>query len=102
MTGYLTHKTKFCRIVLVVLLILSGLARASLAAQTAPAIAGTWQGTMQIGKGMRIVLRISKGDNAALRRVEEGDHAIVDEQRCGRAAEEQKASSGPTVGKHGI
>ena len=43
---------------------LIGLGSASLAGQTAQGIAGTWQGTMQDRHGMRIVVKISKGDGA--------------------------------------
>jgi uncharacterized protein (TIGR03435 family) len=40
-------------------------AKAAGAAQGTQDIAGTWQGTAQVGQTMRIVLKISKADNAA-------------------------------------
>lgn len=51
--------------VVVVGAMLLGLGNAPVGAQTAQGIAGTWQGTMQVGRAMRIVLKISKADGAA-------------------------------------
>jgi hypothetical protein len=50
---------------LVVAAMMLGLGSVPLVAQTAQDIAGTWQGTMQVGQAMRIVVKISKGDGAA-------------------------------------
>jgi hypothetical protein len=46
-----------------VFLLLVGTLSQPLAAQTPQALAGTWQGTLPVGNGMRIVLKISKSDD---------------------------------------
>jgi uncharacterized protein (TIGR03435 family) len=46
-----------------VFLLLVGTLSQPLAAQTPQALAGTWQGTLPAGNGMRIVLKISKSDD---------------------------------------
>jgi uncharacterized protein (TIGR03435 family) len=48
---------------LAVMVMLCGLLIQPLAAQTAQDIAGAWQGTLPVGNGMRIVLKISKSDD---------------------------------------
>ena len=50
--------------VVVAAAMLIGLGSASLAGQTAQGIAGTWQGTMNVGQTARIVVKISKADGA--------------------------------------
>jgi uncharacterized protein (TIGR03435 family) len=47
-------------------------------------IAGTWQGTLQAGKGMRVVLKISKGDSGADKGNWQGVCYNIDEEEQGR------------------
>jgi uncharacterized protein (TIGR03435 family) len=52
----------------------------SLAAQTAQNIAGTWQGTLQAGDGLRVVVKISKGNagwQGVLYRLDSGQATMV-------------------------
>jgi uncharacterized protein (TIGR03435 family) len=57
---------------------------APLAAQTAQDIAGTWQGTMQVGQAMRVVVKISKAGTGAgaglkgeLYSIDSGDAEVI-------------------------
>ena len=54
------------RFSLLVLLLVSILTTHPASAQTTPNIAGTWQGTLPAGNGLRLILKVSEGDNAAL------------------------------------
>ena len=56
---------KFMLLVAASVLLFTGVVQAqapAAAAAHAPDLTGNWQGTLAVGKGLRIVLRVSKGD----------------------------------------
>ena len=57
-----------------------GLSYRSLPAQNAPDITGNWQGTLQMGGGQRVVVKISKADagwQGVLYRIDSGQASMV-------------------------
>ena len=54
---------KFVLFIAASLVLFTGVVQAQAAATAhAPDLVGNWQGTLAVGKGLRIVLRVSKGD----------------------------------------
>jgi uncharacterized protein (TIGR03435 family) len=63
------------------LIALAALSAAALLAQFAKDITGTWQGTLQAGKELRIVIKISKGDDGGMKgafySIDQGSQAVA-------------------------
>jgi len=78
MVQRVSSRVRTLNITLLTVIALSGLLETPLFAQSAADITGDWQGTVQAGKGFRIILRISKGDSEPGRGALQGVLTVID------------------------